>query len=204
MVPSAMIRPPDETRPPDDRTRHAAGRSLYGRSTARLPTGPASWPTRQGTCPIMVLRARCGRWLLTTIWHAWPADATSLPDPCLWYRPRVQYGRPPTASACQVGRPRTASACQGGGVDRPLEEAPVGQAHTIGLDIAKRVFQAHGADASGRVVFCKRLVRAKVLAFFAAQPPCTVAMEACAGAHHGARELGKLGHTVRLIPPAYV
>src|SRR6185503_3887933 len=100
-------------------------------------------------------------------------------------------------------RPRTASACQGG-VDRPLEEASVGQAHTIGVDIAKRVFQAHGAGASGRVVFRKRLVRAKVLAFFAAQPPCTVAMEACAGAHHWARELGKLGHTVRLIPPAYV
>src|SRR4051795_5119582 len=100
--------------------------------------------------------------------------------------------------------PLTASACQGGGVDRPLEEASVGQANTIGLDIAKRVFQAHGADASGRVVSRKRLVRAKVLAFFAAQPPCTVAMEACAGAHHWARELGKLGHTVRLIPPAYV
>src|SRR5215207_6613076 len=87
---------------------------------------------------------------------------------------------------------------------RPLEEASVGQANTSGLDIAKRVFQAHGADASGRVVFRKRLVRAKVLEFFAAQPPCTVAMEACAGAHHWARELGKLGHTVRLIPPAYV
>src|SRR5215207_5630698 len=87
---------------------------------------------------------------------------------------------------------------------RPLEEASVGQANTIGLDIAKRFFQAHGADASGRVVFRKRLVRAKVLEFFAAQPPCTVAMEACAGAHHWARELGKLGHTVRLIPPAYV
>ena len=80
----------------------------------------------------------------------------------------------------------------------------MGQVNTIGLDIAKRVFQAHGADASGRVVFRKRLVRAKVLEFFAAQPPCTVAMEACAGAHHWARELGKLGHTVRLIPPAYV
>src|SRR3954452_4441616 len=117
--------------------------------------------------------------------------------------PRVQDGRPRTASACQGGRPLTASACQGG-VDRPLEEASVGQANTIGLDIAKRVFQAHGADASGRVVFRKRLVRAKVLEFFAAQPPCTVAMEACAGAHHWARELGKLGHTVRLIPPAYV
>jgi len=72
------------------------------------------------------------------------------------------------------------------------------------LDIAKRVFQAHGADASGHAVFRKRLVRAKLLAFFTAQPPCTVAMEACAGAHHWAREIAKLGHTVRLIPPAYV
>ena len=80
----------------------------------------------------------------------------------------------------------------------------MGQANTIGLDIAKRVFQAHGADASGHVVFRKRLVRAKLLAFFAAQPPCTVAMEACAGAHHWAREIGQMGHTVRLIPPAYV
>jgi transposase len=72
------------------------------------------------------------------------------------------------------------------------------------LDLAKRVFQAHGADASGRVVFRKRLTRAKLLEFFAGQPPCIVAMEACAGAHHWARELGKLGHTARLIPPAYV
>ena len=75
---------------------------------------------------------------------------------------------------------------------------------TIGLDIAKRVFQAHGADATGRVVFRKRLVRAKVLEFFARQAPCVVALEACGGAHHWAREIGKLGHTVRLIPPAYV
>lgn len=80
----------------------------------------------------------------------------------------------------------------------------MGQASTIGLDIAKRVFQAHGADGSGRVVFRKRVTRTALLRFFAAQPPCTVAMEACAGAHYWARELGKLGHTVRLIPPAYV
>jgi hypothetical protein len=66
------------------------------------------------------------------------------------------------------------------------EEASVEQASTIGLDIAKRVFQAHGADASGRVAFRKRLTRVKLLEFFAAQPSCTVAMEACAGAHHWA------------------
>ena len=78
------------------------------------------------------------------------------------------------------------------------------QADTIGLDLAKHIFQAHGADASGRAVFRKRLARTRVMQFFAAQAPCVVAMEACAGAHHRARELGKLGHTVRLIPPAYV
>jgi transposase len=54
---------------------------------------------------------------------------------------------------------------------------------TIGFDIAKQIFQAHGADANGRVVFCKRLVRTKVIEFFAGQPPCVVALEACGGAH---------------------
>jgi len=80
----------------------------------------------------------------------------------------------------------------------------VGQANTIGLDIAKQVFQLHGADAAGHVLFRKRIIRRKLLAFLAVQTPCVVAMEACAGAHYWAREIGKLGHTVRLIPPAYV
>jgi transposase len=84
-----------------------------------------------------------------------------------------------------------------------LKEASVEQATTIGLDIAKHVFQAHGADAAGRMLFRKRLTRAKLLGFFAVQSPCVVAMEACAGSHHWAREIIKLGHTVRLIPPAY-
>jgi transposase len=75
---------------------------------------------------------------------------------------------------------------------------------TIGLDLAKHVFQAHGADASGAALFRKKLRRAQVLSFFATQPPCTVAMEACGSAHHWAREIGKLGHAVQLIPPAYV
>jgi transposase len=75
---------------------------------------------------------------------------------------------------------------------------------TVGLDLAKMVFQAHGADATGRVVFRKTLRRSRVLEFFGQLSLCTVAMEACAGAHHWAREIGRLGHVVRLIPPSYV
>jgi transposase len=65
---------------------------------------------------------------------------------------------------------------------------------TIGLDLAKSIFQVHGADASGGVAFRKPLRRDKVLTFFAGLPPCTVAMEACGGAHYWAREIGKAGH----------
>jgi transposase len=75
---------------------------------------------------------------------------------------------------------------------------------TIGPDLAKHVFQAHGASASGAVVFRKKLRREQVLSFFAGQPRCRVAMEACASAHYWARAIGDLGHEVRLIPPAYV
>lgn len=75
---------------------------------------------------------------------------------------------------------------------------------TIGLDIAKSVFQAHGADVSGRQLFSRRITRGKLLEFFATQPRCVVAMEACSGAHHWAREFTAMGHEVRLIPPAYV
>ena len=75
---------------------------------------------------------------------------------------------------------------------------------TVGLDLAKNVFQAHGADVSGRAVLRKKLRRDQVLAFFAQLPACVVAMEACGGAHFWGRELARLGHDVRLIPPAYV
>jgi transposase len=75
---------------------------------------------------------------------------------------------------------------------------------TVGLDLAKNLFQVHGADAQGRPVLRRRLAREKVLEFFANLPPCLVGLEACAAAHHWARELGKLGHTVRLMPPQYV
>ncbi|MCC2664075.1 MAG: transposase [Geminicoccaceae bacterium] len=78
------------------------------------------------------------------------------------------------------------------------------QVTTIGLDIAKSVFQVHGIDARGRVVLRKRLARAKVLAFFANLPPCRIGLEACGGAHHWARELQALGHDARLMPPQHV
>src|SRR3954464_13336505 len=92
--------------------------------------------------------------------------------------------------------------CQGGGVEQPPGEASMGQASTIGLDIAKWVFQAHGADATGRVVFRKRLVRAKGLEFFAGQPPCLVALETCGGAllGAGAWQVGPHGARFRLCP----
>ena len=74
----------------------------------------------------------------------------------------------------------------------------------IGLDLAKRSFQAHGAGADGGVGFRKKLSREKVLGFLAEHPRCVVAMEACGSAHHWGRAIGDLGHEVRLIPPAYV
>src|SRR6202795_4985382 len=74
------------------------------------------------------------------------------------------------------------------------------QITTIGLDIAKNVFQVHGIDAQEKVVVKKQLRRSQVIAFFAALPPCLVGMEACATAHYWARELRKLGHEVRLMP----
>jgi transposase len=75
---------------------------------------------------------------------------------------------------------------------------------TIGLDIAKSVFQVHGVDVDGAVVVRKRVGRVGVLEFFAALPPCLVGIEACPTAHHWSRQLQVLGHTVRLMPPSYV
>jgi transposase len=75
---------------------------------------------------------------------------------------------------------------------------------TIGLDLAKKVFQIHGVDAEGKVVVARKLRRKEVLAFFAKLPPCLVGMEACGSAHYWGREIAKLGHTVKLMPPRYV
>jgi transposase len=75
---------------------------------------------------------------------------------------------------------------------------------TIGLDIAKSVFQVHGVDAAGQVIIRRQLRRRHVLTFFEKLPPCLVGIEACASSHHWSRALQALGHTVRLMPPAYV
>lgn len=75
---------------------------------------------------------------------------------------------------------------------------------TIGLDIAKSVFQVHGVDAADRVIIRRQLKRRYVLTFFQKLSPCLVGIEACASSHHWSRELQALGHTVRLMPPAYV
>ena len=75
---------------------------------------------------------------------------------------------------------------------------------TIGLDIAKSVFQIHGVDADGDVVLRRQLKRRYVLVFFQKLPPCLVGIEACASSHHWSRELEALGRTVRLMPLAYV
>ena len=80
----------------------------------------------------------------------------------------------------------------------------MGEVNTIGLDIAKSVFQVHGVDSAGAVVIRKRIGRAKVLEYFGELPPCLVGIEACPSAHHWGRELQALGHTVKLMPPSYV
>ena len=80
----------------------------------------------------------------------------------------------------------------------------MGEVSTIGLDIAKSVFQVHGVDREGEVVIRKRVSRLKLLEFFAALPSCLIGIEACPSAHHWGRELQSLGHTVKLLPPSYV
>ena len=78
------------------------------------------------------------------------------------------------------------------------------QVTTVGLDLAKNVFQVHGITGSGEIAFNRALRRAQVLSFFECLEPCLVGIEACGTSHHWVRELIKLGHTVKLIPPVYV
>jgi transposase len=83
--------------------------------------------------------------------------------------------------------------CQSEVVEQHFKERrPWNMVSTIGMDIAKQVFQAHGADEAGAVVFRKKIARAKVLTFFASQPACLVVMEACGGAHSWGREIASL------------
>jgi transposase len=103
-----------------------------------------------------------------------------------------------------VDGPLTASVCQSWVVDNANGREPsMKEVTTIGLDLAKKVFQVHGVDAVGAVTVRRALRRRQVLAFFAKLPPCLVGIEACGTAHYWAREIAKLGHDVRLIPPAY-
>src|SRR5207253_2251559 len=83
-------------------------------------------------------------------------------------------------------------------------EPSMSEITTIGLDLAKHVFQVHGIDAEGTTVLRKRLRRNQVLGFFSRLPRCVVGLEACATAQYWARELGALGHEVRLMPAQYV
>ena len=80
----------------------------------------------------------------------------------------------------------------------------MGQVVVVGLDIAKSVFQVHGVDRDGGVVVRRRLRRSRVLPFFATVEPCRIGIEACGSGHYWARELGALGHDVRLMAPRYV
>jgi transposase len=100
-------------------------------------------------------------------------------------------------SRCGIGVPRWSCHV-------PLTGAVPLQVTTIGLDLAKQVFQLHGVAASGRVTLRKRVIRPRLLEFFANLPRCLIGMEACGGAHFWARELQKLGHEVRLMPASYV
>src|SRR6202008_2487940 len=95
--------------------------------------------------------------------------------------------------------------CQTGDVESTRQREPsMRKISTIGLDLAKNVFQIHGIDASGAVVLRRALERAAVEKFFAQLPPCLVGREPCGSAHHWARTIGRYGHEGRLMPPAYV
>src|SRR5881394_2401659 len=101
--------------------------------------------------------------------------------------------------------PLAASRCQLVFLENHQEREPsMSEITTIGLDLAKHVFQVHGVDAQGTTVLRKRLRRGQVLAFFSRIPRCVVGLEACATGHYWARELGALGHEVRLMPAQYV
>src|SRR4030095_11652519 len=99
--------------------------------------------------------------------------------------------------------PVTASMCQSGSVKQPLKTDRSAQMKitTVGIDLAKNVFQLHAVDERGKAVLRKQLRREQITPFFANLTPCLIGMEACASAHHWGRVLQRLGHTVRLMAP---
>jgi len=103
-----------------------------------------------------------------------------------------------------VDAPQTAKPARMRKAQSQLREVQMTEVVVVGLDIAKHVFQAHGADGSGAKLFNRKLSRGQVLKFLASLSPCIVAMEACSTSQYWAREIEKLGHTPRLIPPQYV
>src|SRR5271167_1292288 len=102
--------------------------------------------------------------------------------------------------------PLTASTCQSGCVEQPHKRigASTMKITTVGIDLAKNVFQVHALDERGKAVLRKQLRRTQVAVFFANLPPCVIGMEACASAHHWGRTLQRFGHTVRLMAPQFV
>src|SRR6187200_434555 len=113
-----------------------------------------------------------------------------------WAESRWGGWLPLPASECQSVEAVAASTSK--------KEPPTMEINTIGLDLAKSIFQVHAIDAAGTAVVRKALRRAQVVPFFAKLPRCLIGMEACGTSHHWARELARLGHEVRLMPPAYV
>ncbi len=116
----------------------------------------------------------------------------------------------PTAFVCVSPDPPRRGQPRPRGISGLQPSVPAGllqyrrQRGTIGLDLAKHWFQVHGVDANGAAAVRRKLRRSEVLSFFQSLPPCLVGIEACATAHYWARELTKLGYTVKLMPPAYV
>src|SRR5947208_15063239 len=102
-----------------------------------------------------------------------------------------------------VDGPRTATACQDRVLEHLIRRPSVMQIATIGVDLAKHVFQLHGVGPDGAVVLSQKMRRLQMIAFFAKLPPCLVGMEACGTAHYWAREIRALGHEVRLMPAHY-
>src|SRR3984893_17849443 len=109
-----------------------------------------------------------------------------------------------TTSRARASRSARDSQDSAGARSHDSDELAMQTVSTIGLDIGKSLFQVHGIDAAGQVVIRRQLNRRYLLAFFEKLPPCLIGIEACASSHHWSRELRALGHTVRLMPPAYV